>query len=218
MSRCEYCRITVGGQEKKCPLCQNRMNGEVTESMWPQENELRRQSMLYKLQLFLLLAAMVCTCSLDFLYKINTGLHWSLIVVLWVAGFEITVRYIIKHGMGISGHITYSVYMSVALLFITGYVTGLRYAIIGWVIPIIVIVTLVINFILNLTRAVENAMAYFLTNLLIGILPYIALAILGKRITGPWILSLMISVIAFIGIVVFRGNAMRSELEKRMNF
>ncbi len=217
MRRCDFCRITVGGNENKCPLCQNRMSGEPTESMWPQEKELRRKHVLYKLQLFLLMAAVVCAVSFDFLFRFNSGFHWSMLLVLWVAGFEITVRYIFKNGRGISGHITYTVYMLVFLLFVTGYFTGVRYVIIGWVIPIIVIVTLVVNFIFTMTRATENAMVYFLTNFLVGFLPYIALVLLRRRITGPWILSLMISAIAFIGIVVFRGNALRTELEKRMN-
>lgn len=217
MRRCDYCKITVGGNAKKCPLCQNRMSGDSTESIWPEQNYLRKQSIRFKLQLFLMLVMLVCCVSVDFLFELNAGIHWSLFVVMWIIGFEITLRYIFKHGRGISGHMTYSVYMLLLLLFVTGYFTRLRYIVIGWVIPIIVTVTLLVNFILTLTRATENAMVYFLTNLLIGILPYVALVLLQRRITVPWILSLMISVIAFIGIVVFRGGALKSELEKRMN-
>lgn len=217
MRRCDYCKITVGGSATKCPLCQNRMSGEATESMWPAENKRQRRSVvLYKVQLFLLMAALVCFLSVDFLFKLNTGYHWSLLVMLWIFGFEFTLRYIFKDGRGISGHITYTVYMVVFLLFVTGFFTSGRYIIIGWVIPIIVIGTLVINFIFTLTRATENAMAYLLTNILIGVLPYLGLLLL-KKTTIPWIISLMVSIIAFIGIVIFRGRALRTELEKRMN-
>ncbi|MBM6901173.1 hypothetical protein H6B10_15890, partial [Gemmiger formicilis] len=61
-----------------------------------------------------------------------------------------------------------------------------------------------------------------LLNIGIGVLPYLLL--LFQVGTGrvdarsmPWVICLIISVITCLGLIIFQGRALRSELEKRLH-
>ena len=60
-------------------------------------------------------------------------------------------------------------------------------------------------------------MSYLLTNLLVGIVPYIILYFLGKETPIPWIACLILSVILFIGAVIFKGRMVLNEIQRRFN-
>ncbi|MCR5419513.1 MAG: hypothetical protein K6E98_00705, partial [Lachnospiraceae bacterium] len=60
------CKIKIGGTTDTCPLCQNSLSGEPSGNNWPSPNKLRTQAFFYKLQLFIILAAIAVGVSLDF--------------------------------------------------------------------------------------------------------------------------------------------------------
>ena len=67
-----------------------------------------------------------------------------------------------------------------------------------------------------------NALVYLLMNIGVGLLPYILLffRIDRGRIDGrsiPWVNCLIISVVTFLGLVIFKGRDLRSEIAKRLH-
>ena len=54
MRTCPYCKIEVGGDLIKCPLCQSKLTGEGEAAYFPKQTVFRRRSFLYKLQLFII--------------------------------------------------------------------------------------------------------------------------------------------------------------------
>ena len=64
-------------------------------------------------------------------------------------------------------------------------------------------------------------MVYLLMNIGIGLLPYILLFLRldGGKLDAhsiPWVICLILSIITFLGLVIFRGRALKSEIEKRL--
>jgi hypothetical protein len=100
---------------------------------------------------------------------------------------------------------------------ITGYFTGYWYLTAGIMVPCLCIGTLIANFILTLVDQIANAMVYLLSNILLGVLPYIVLLIMGKNIPMAWIICLIVSVIIFINSCILRGRAVLSEVQRRFN-
>ena len=67
-----------------------------------------------------------------------------------------------------------------------------------------------------------NKWLYLLMNIGVGLLPYILLffRIDRGRIDGhsiPWVNCLIISVVTFLGLVIFKGRDLRSEIAKRLH-
>ena len=67
------------------------------------------------------------------------------------------------------------------------------------------------------------ALVYLLMNIGIGVLPYILLFFridYSGRLDAhslPWVICLIISVITFLGLVIFRGRALKNEIVKRLH-
>ena len=92
-------------------------------------------------------------------------------------------------------------------------------------VPILCCAALVCNFIFAFLRSrfTANALVYLLMNIGIGVLPYILLFFridYSGRLDAhslPWVICLIISVITFLGLVIFRGRALKNEIVKRLH-
>ena len=72
------------------------------------------------------------------------------------------------------------------------------------------------------SRFTANALVYLLMNIGIGLFAvHSALSASGRRQAGrhsiPWVICLILSIITFLGLVIFRGRALKSEIEKRLH-
>ena len=112
-----------------------------------------------------------------------------------------------------------------ALLVFTDWFNGYTGYSLDLVVPILCCVALVCNFIFAFLRSrfTANALVYLLMNIGIGVLPYILLFFridYSGRLDAhslPWVICLIISVITFLGLVIFRGRALKNEIVKRLH-
>ncbi len=217
MKKCPSCNINVGGNRRTCPVCQSGLMGESSVSFWPEMKKLRLQSFFYKLQLFLVLALASVSLALDFLLDINTGKHWSLPVVLWVITLELLIRHFLKKSVVVAAIVTDTAIHIVLLLIFTGWYLGFLNPIIMHVVPGVVMALLVANLVFSLLDRQGNAIVYLLANIIIGAVPYIVMYLFHKDIPLTWTICLMVTVVIFIGICVFRGKSVTTEVQKRMS-
>lgn len=217
MMKCVNCNINIGGNVKNCPLCQNSLTGESSHDNWPSLERFKRQAFFYKLQLFIALTIVAIALSLDFLLDLNDSRHWSLIVALGIIMFEYLLKGFLKKNLVIAKIISVSALHIAIILVVTGIFFEFINLVIYTIIPIMVIVTLVADFVFTLIDTRSNAMVYFLMNFLCGICPYIFFFLTNRNRSITWTICLMISVVTFIGIVVFKGPRVRGEVQRRMN-
>ena len=112
-----------------------------------------------------------------------------------------------------------------ALLVFTDWFNGYTGYSLDLVVPILCCAALVCNFIFAFLRSrfTANALVYLLMNIGIGVLPYILLFFridYSGRLDAhslPWVICLIISVITFLGLVIFRGRALKNEIVKRLH-
>lgn len=218
MKKCFNCNINVGGDNTTCPLCQNNLTGDNTLRNWPQMVKLKKQTLIYKLQLFLVLASVVIGLSLDFLLDLNNGTkHWSLIVTLACIVFEFVIVGFLKRSPIPAKIINISILHIAIVLVAASLYFDFFEPVMYIVIPIMMGSTGVLNFVLAFVDRRENSMVYLLANIFAGVVSYGVLSIIGKNKSIAWNICLMISLVTLIGIVVFRGRKVVSEVEKRMN-
>ena len=222
MKNCPYCKIEVGGNLKKCPLCQSKLNGESEKPYFPQQTTLKLQSFFYKLQLFIVWTVVISSLGLDFLFGFDmwhfVKFHWSLIVSMWLIVFEFGIMRLFKKGISSARIMTLFVFIVLAMMGVTAYYVGKLSFITEWVAPIVIMGTLIANFVLAMIDKNGNAMVYLLTNLVVGILPYIVFYFFADRdCPVAWIVCLMVSVILFVGAIIFKGREVVSEIQRRLN-
>ena len=221
MKYCPYCKISVGGDFAMCPLCQSRLEGEGREAYFPKPTELKKRSVFFKLQLFLAWVIVVIAIALDFHFFIRIAfipeVHWSLILALWMLVFEYGITRQFKRGTGSARNLTMLVILILPVVYITSYYMGAGRLFLDWVIPFIIVGMLITDFVLAMVDRNGNARVYLLANLLVGVIPYIVLFFRQEEPPLAWIICMIISVILFIGIVIFKGHSVVGELQRRLN-
>ena len=221
MKTCPYCRIEVGGDLKKCPLCQSKLSGEAEEPYFPRLTVQKIKSFLYKLQLFIIWIIIITGLGIDLLFGIRLpwfpDVHWSLILSMWLIAYEFGIMRLFRKGVGSSRTMTMMVFIILALLTVTSYFFGFMQLTLDWIAPAVITGTMIANFVLAMIDKKGNAMVYLLTNLLVGVLPYIVLHFINRAMPATWIICMMISVILFVGAIIFKGRAVAGEIRRRLS-
>ncbi|MBO6213944.1 MAG: hypothetical protein J6N76_00235 [Lachnospiraceae bacterium] len=221
MKVCPYCKMEVGGDLKKCPLCQSKLNGPDEEPYFPNQTALRIRSFFYKVQLFIVWTTIILCLGLDFLFHYNPlprfNIHWSLLVFMWLGVFEFGIMRLFKKGTGSSRILTILVFILLIMLMITAYYLGSVWLMIEWVVPITIAGTMIANFVLAMLDNDGNSMVYLLSNLFVGVTPYVVFYVLQKDCPYTWIVCLLLSVILFVGAIIFKGREVISEIHRRFN-
>lgn len=217
MKKCPSCNIEIGGNHQACPFCQNPLIGEISESNWPPINKFKKQAFLYKIQLFIVLALIAISLSLDFLLKLNNGIHYSILVTMWGLTSQFLINLMIKKHIFPTKIVSFSVVTLSILLTLTAYYMGFFVPIFYIVVPIIISANIITNFVFSFIDKRGNDLIYLICTIFVGIIPYVVLELVHKDMLIVWNICLMISVTAALGIIVFKGRKVLTELQKRFN-
>lgn len=220
MKKCSSCDIKVGGSWAVCPICQNTLEGVDTPNLWPNSAQLRQKTIFLKIQLFAVMVGIVVSLIVDFLMGVHGEVRWSVIVFVLGSLFEILVYHLSTRKFMLASIIAKILFCGcVMVLFIAWYLKFLSFCII-WIIPIMISISLVLNFAFAMFDKSGNAMVYLLGNLLVLVVPYVIMLFLngGKKIPLMWNISLIIGCVTFLAIAVFEGSKMLLEARKRITF
>ncbi|MBR4343702.1 MAG: hypothetical protein IKP88_13585 [Lachnospiraceae bacterium] len=221
MKKCPYCKIEVGGDLIKCPLCQSKLMGEGEAAYFPRLENLQKRSLFYKFQLFFVWAILIIGLGLDFLLQLRLpgfpNLHWSLILAMWLVVFEFGIMRQFRPGTGSARKVTMMVIILLALLAITAYFFGFLMIVLDLVVPIVLTGTIIANFVLAMVDKNGNTMAYLLSGLLFGVIPSIILYFTKDEMPIAWIICMIMSVVLFVGAVIFKGRSVTAEIQRRFN-
>lgn len=220
MKTCPHCKIKVGGSFEECPLCQSHLLGSKSPDYWPSAARIKHRSLALKLVQFLLLAGCVICAAVDFLILKEPHLHWSVPVLAWVVVcLWFLTRYLRNHHS--IPRILFQTMLVYSLLTVwTEYFIGFRGISTNFIVPILCGCILILNFVFSFIDAgfTENSLVYILLNILVGTLPYVPLLLHEGEPPLTWTICLIISVITFLGLFIFKGRTLWSELHKRLHF
>jgi len=219
MKTCPKCSVKIGGQFQYCPLCQNELTGEGTECYFPPVRQLRKKSVIYRMQLFTGLTAVIICLFLDFMIGLHGRIHWSIITASTVAVVEMVVRRMIRKQ---SASVHYYIYhisfaSSVVLLVFSYYLDFMRFSI-SFIFPSLLIMLVGTMFAFGLTDKSGNVMVYLITAICCGIIiPALVLWIITPEFRLLWQICLMLTSVVLTGTLVFKGSRVLNELHKRFH-
>ncbi len=215
MKICPHCNMKVGGMVDSCPLCQNQLIGEGIESIWPEPISYKGQSLLYSIQLFLALSGATISLCIDFLLEKHGSIHWSLQVLLWVVLCELLLKRFSNNHHNKAGVLTISLFIMSIALMVTGRFAGIWDLVMRLIVPIMIMVALIVNFIMALVDDAENALSYLLCSIITTVGAYIVFFVQDKDISLTWTICLIVGLVTLIGVCVFMGRKVLAEVQKR---
>ncbi len=221
MRRCLYCKVNIAGDLTKCPLCQSKLGGSAEEPCYPKFEAQKKRSFFYKMQLLAVWSVLIIGVCLDFMVKLRLpgypDLHWSLLLAMWLIGFEFGIMRQFRPGTGSAAKVTMMVIITIAMWCVTAYFFGLLKITVDLVVPIVLAATITANFVLALLDKNGNTMLYLLTGLFMGLVPSIIYFFVSAKMPLAWVICLMVSVILFAGSVIFRGRTVAAEFQRRFH-
>ena len=221
MKKCPYCKIEVGGDLIKCPLCQSKLMGEGERVYFPRLETQQKRSLFYKFQLLTVWIILIVGLGLDFMMTIRLpgfpDLHWSLILAMWIVVVEFGIMRQFRPGTGSARKVTLMVLIILCMLGVTAYFFGFLDVILDLVVPIVLTGTIIANFVRSMIDKNGNTMAYLLTGFLLGVIPSIILFFTKEKMPMAWIICLIMSVILLVGAVIFKGKSVAAEIQRRLN-
>lgn len=217
MKQCPHCKIEVIGNTIVCPLCQNDLRGKGEADLWPFALRLKKQSVIYRLQLFIMLTLAVICGALDFLFDLHGQIHWSFPVIIWIIAIQFMIVSQYKHFINLSRLINCSMFDIGVMLMITSWYLGFFKLCVGVIIPSMFSAVIVADFLLMLIDRKKNALAYALAGNAIAILTFVVLYFIVRKTTIMWNICVMLAVISMIGAIVFKGKHVFEEAEKRLS-
>ncbi|MBR5349415.1 MAG: hypothetical protein IK125_09375 [Lachnospiraceae bacterium] len=222
MKHCPYCKVDIGGDPGKCPLCQSKLTGQGEAPYFPHLNEVyKKQSLFYKIQLLCVWVVLIVGLGLDFALKLRLpgypDLHWSLLLAMWLMVIEFGIMRRFKPGTGSAGKVTAIVLITLACLLVTAAYLDFFDLTLQLIVPIVLTAMIVADFVLAMVDKHNNNMTYLLTGLAIGVLPSLGYFLAHWTLTLTWTICLLVSVVLFVGAVIFKGKAVAAELRRRFN-
>lgn len=218
MRYCPSCKINIEGEHKNCPLCQNGLRGEAEEPVYPLRSELKKQSLLYKIQMFIMIAVMLGSIGADYILELHGTLRYSQLVIMWVVGGEIWLYAIIRKHSNPSKVVAINSIALIVMMFMMFRILHMMDIYITWILPAICTVAVVLHFICTMLDRAHNAMVYLLVQSLVSVILAIVFIWAHSKKTILWVICLMLGVMAVVGALIFKGRKVTTEIQKRLNF
>ncbi len=220
MKRCPHCNINVGGTFDQCPLCQSKLLGDATLDLFPRNDKKGGGMLPVKILAFIFLTGAVITLSLDFLFIKSEHVHFGLIVALWCFAALWYMYSVIRKKRVLAQLILFAVLLISIAAVLTEVIVGYKGFTTTYIVPNLLSLTLISNFILSvLDRSGRlNAMFYLISSVFLGLIPCVVVMIRRQVTPVSWEICFFTSVVVFISLLVFKRREVLNELQKRFHF
>lgn len=216
MKECKKCGISVGNAAKRCPLCGSSLTGwdKDKREFFPIVPKERKLYIFYKVQLLIFWAVFLFIILFTLIADYRSFFGKTFLVLLWLIIGEVTFTSIWRSHDYIPGIIFRC---AVAGMLALG-LSSLWYPAVIPIIPSPLIPLLILNFIAGLGGRDTNVVVCFMVNIFAIVFSWIVVVLILKDThILIWQISFLTGVITLLGILVFRGRTLASELKKRLH-
>ncbi|MBR6297084.1 MAG: DUF6320 domain-containing protein [Treponema sp.] len=217
MKKCRSCNIEFNTNEKRCPLCQNELEGEPDEQLFPKNVRYETNSLILKIVLFASIVAFLVIGFLDILVIKNLKLMGY--VSLGLLTNLVVIYFILKSYQNIYKILGRYGFLLIILLLIWYFYTKSP-VITNYIIPSVCFFELAFNMIVGVILR-RNYMIKYSSQIMMSIfLLLIPIVLVALKMTTDNILSyicVLLSIISTIGLLIFFFDDVKEELGKIFN-
>lgn len=220
MKYCNKCKLSVKGQKKYCPLCQNELEhfDGAEDGVFPEIPTMFHQhSLFFRILILASVAVAVASAVVNVVFP--TRIWWSFFVIAGIGCFWVSTAIAVSKRRNIPKNILYQVVVISALAVVWDLCTGWR----GWSVDYVIPVTCTFAmFSLAIAAKIANLhvrdyMIYLVVDGVFGILP-VVLVITGVVHTQlPSLICTGTSILSLTALLLFEGENMRGELRRRLH-
>ncbi len=219
MQYCEHCNVNIRDRKKRCPLCQNPLASPKEDSrpIFPKIPIKYDSHMALRILIFLSITIIVSSFAIYMLFPVSV--NWPKYVILTTVCIWLILIVAINKRNNITKSMLWQVGVISLLAVFWDWITGWKGWSIDYVIPLICVAAMAVLFI---TAKVMNLQArdylfYLLLVGLYGLVPILFIVFGWVNVLYPSIICITLSIISLAALLLFQGENIKDELDKRMH-
>lgn len=219
MKSCNYCNVNIRGHKEKCPLCGNPLPhvDSVEEEVFPIIPPFYESHLAIRIMVFISIVSVVVSFAINIIFPSN--INWPLLFLFGLLSVWLGLFVIVQKKYHIPKKIMWQTGIISLLSIFWDWRIGWRGWSLSYVIPIACISAMIIMFvtakILNLST--RDYIIYSLIDSIFGIIPLIFILFGWVKVIYPSIISIGLSIISISAILIFQGEDIKAEMNKRMH-
>lgn len=218
MQYCEKCRVSVRGEDKKCPLCQSKLSGIAESGQYP-KLKAKKSRLVFGVKIAALATVFLCIAAGAVNIIVTPGENWALLAISAAACVWVCFLYAVKKRRKLSRNIIVQVILVCLLSIIWDFATGGLGWSVDYVIPCVCGAAAAALQILALVLKMPASDYIFclLWDAAFGLVP--ALLILTGKVTVILlsVICIAISVAVVFLVALFFGRDIVLEIKKRFH-
>ena len=220
MQLCEHCRINIKGDHHICPLCGGPVQGEgnPSEEVFPYIPTIYQEFNIFiRIIILVSVVAVVISVAVNVIFTRES--RWSLLVAAAIASMWISLFLLIRK----KNNIPKTIIWQVGLISVLSFLWDRSMGFIGWsidyVIPSVWVIAMIVMAIgaKLLKIGVRDLIVYLFVDAIFGFVPLIFMLFGWLKVTYPSVICVAASVISLSTLILFEGDNMKTELNKRMH-
>lgn len=220
MLSCDKCKVTIKGDHKICPLCGGipREVDGVTEEVFPHHPTIYQEFNIFiRLMILISISAVIISFAVNAIFTKES--RWSLLVAAGILCMWVSLFFIIRKKNNIPKTIVWQVVLIGILSVLWDQSMGWLGWSIDYVIPAVCVGAMVVMAIAAklLKIGVRDLLIYLFVDGLFGFVPIIFILTGSVNVLYPSVICVAASAISLSALVLFQGDNMKAELNKRMH-
>jgi len=220
MQSCDNCKVSLKGNQKICPLCGSILqeSEEDQEEVFPHIPTIYQEfNLMIRTMILISISVTIISFAVNAIFTKES--RWSLIVAASLLCMWISLYFIIRK----KNNIPKTIVWQVALIGILSILWDKSMGWLGWsidfVIPSVCVGAMIVMAIAAkiLKIGVRDLIIYLLVDAIFGFVPIIFLIFGWIHIGFPSIICLATSAISLSALILYEGDNMKAEINKRVH-
>lgn len=221
MQYCDYCKVKIRGNHPVCPLCGGILEQkdiDLEDDVFPHIPTIYQEFNLF-IRILLLISISVIVIGFAVNIIVTPDSRWSILVAAGILCMWISLFFIIRK----KNNIPKTIIWQVALISILSVIWDSSMGWIGWsidyVIPSACVGAMIVMPIAAkiLKLGVRDLIFYLLVDGVFGFIPLIFILFGWLNVLFPSVICVATSAISLSALILFEGNSIKAELDKRMH-
>jgi hypothetical protein len=219
MQYCDHCKVHIRGDRKYCPLCQNALSGSGSEEeeVFPVVPVTYQYNLMIRVMLYLSICIVVISLAVNAMFPVKV--NWPMFIIAGILCVWISLGVVVRKRHNIPKSIIWQVAVISILAVIWDWRTGWRGWSLDFVIPIVCVVAMIIMYVTAkiMRLGARDFVIYIVLDSIFGIIPLLFILLDLLHTKFPSIISISVSVLSLAAVILFEGDNIREELNKRMH-
>ncbi len=219
MQYCEHCKVKVRGSRKYCPLCRNTLSGTGSEEeeIFPDVPVTYQYNVIIRVMVFISICIVVISFAVNAMFPVDV--NRPMFIIAGILCIWISLAMVIRKRHNIPKTIIWQVAVISVLAVIWDWRTGWRGWSLEYVIPVVCVVAMVVMYITAkiLRLGVRDFIFYIVLDSIFGIIPVLFILLNLLHVKYPSVISISVSILSLAAVILFEGENIKTELNKRMH-